>query len=80
MNELVAIGRFSAMTRLSVKALRHYDEIGLLRPAEVDPQSGYRYYRLSQANTAEAIRTLRSIDMPLDEISGTRPPVRRTAS
>ena len=68
MNELVAIGRFSAMTRLSIKALRHYDEIGLLTPAEVDPQSGYRYYRLSQANTAEAIRTLRSIDMPLDEI------------
>lgn len=68
MNELVSIGRFSTMTRLSIKALRHYDEIGLLQPAKVDPQSGYRYYRLSQANTAEAIRTLRSIDMPLDEI------------
>ncbi len=68
MNELVTIGRFSKMTRLSIKALRHYDEIGLLPPAEVDAQSGYRYYRMAQANTAEAIRTLRSIDMPLDEI------------
>ena len=69
MNDLVPIGRFSKMTRLSIKALRHYDEIGLLEPAEVDSQSGYRYYRLAQANVAEAIRTLRSIDMPLDEIS-----------
>ena len=69
MNDLVPIGRFSKMTRLSIKALRHYDDVGLLRPAEVDGQSGYRYYRLSQANAAEAIRILRSIDMPLDEIA-----------
>ncbi len=66
--QMVPIGRFSKMTRLSLKALRHYDEIGLLVPAKVDPSSGYRYYRLSQANEAEAIRTLRSLDMPLDEI------------
>lgn len=65
---LVPIGRFSKMTRLSVKALRLYDEIGLLRPAHVDPSSGYRYYDLGQANRAEAVRILRSVDMPLDEI------------
>ena len=52
------------MVRLSVKALRHYDEQGLLSPAVVDPSSGYRYYRYSQANRAEAIRILRSLDMP----------------
>ena len=57
--QLVPIGRFSEATRLSVKALRHYDDIGLLRPAVTDPQSGYRYYRLGQANRAEAIRQLR---------------------
>jgi effector-binding domain-containing protein len=56
------------MTRLSIKALRLYDEIGLLPPAEVDPSSGYRYYHLGQANRAEAVRVLRSVDMPLDEI------------
>ena len=56
------------MTRLSVKALRLYDENGLLPPAHVDPSSGYRYYDLGQANRAEAVRTLRSVDMPLDEI------------
>jgi effector-binding domain-containing protein len=65
---LVPIGRFSKMCRLSVKALRHYDEIGLLEPAVVDPSSGYRYYRLSQANRAEAIRILRSLDMRLEDI------------
>jgi effector-binding domain-containing protein len=69
MDNLVPIGRFSAMTRLSVKALRHYDELGLLRPAFVDPSSGYRYYRPAQANQAEAIRILRSVEMPLEEIA-----------
>ena len=65
---LVPIGRFSKMTRLSVKALRLYDENGLLPPSHVDPSSGYRYYSLGQANRAEAVRILRSVEMPLDEI------------
>jgi len=65
---LVPIGRFSEMTRLSIKALRLYDEIGLLPPAHVDASSGYRYYALSQANAAEAVRILRAVDMPLEEI------------
>jgi len=65
---LVPIGRFSKMTRLSIKALRMYDENDLLPPAHVDPSSGYRYYELAQANRAEAVRILRSVDMPLDEI------------
>jgi DNA-binding transcriptional MerR regulator len=64
-DDLLPIGRFAKATRLSVKALRHYDELGLLRPAFVDPSSGYRYYRPAQANQAEAIRILRSVEMPL---------------
>jgi effector-binding domain-containing protein len=68
-DDLLPIGRFSKATRLSVKALRHYDELGLLRPAFVDPSSGYRYYRPAQANQAEAIRILRSLEMPLEEIA-----------
>jgi DNA-binding transcriptional MerR regulator/GNAT superfamily N-acetyltransferase len=67
-DNLLPIGRFARATRLSVKALRHYDELGLLRPAYVDPSSGYRYYRPAQANQAEAIRVLRSVEMPLEEI------------
>ncbi len=56
------------MTRLSVKALRLYDERGLLRPSWVDESSGYRYYAAQQAVRAEAIKSLRALDMPLDDI------------
>lgn len=65
---LIPIGQFSQMTRLSPKALRLYDEKGLLPPARVDPASGYRYYDPSQASRAEVVRILRSVEMPLDEI------------
>lgn len=68
MSNLIPIGRFSRVTRLSIKALRHYDETGLLAPAWVDPSSGYRYYTYAQVTDAEMIRVLRSLDMPLDEI------------
>jgi DNA-binding transcriptional MerR regulator len=59
------IGRFAAAVRLSVKALRHYDELGLLRPAFVDPRTGYRYYARSQARDAVMIAMLRELDVPL---------------
>ncbi|MEQ3552172.1 MerR family transcriptional regulator [Pseudonocardia nematodicida] len=68
MDELMPIGRFSRLCWLSIKALRVYDEAGLLTPAHVDPYSGYRYYLPRQAGTARAIATLRSLDMPLAEI------------
>jgi len=68
MDNLIPIGRFSRVSRLSIKALRHYADAGLLVPAWVDPSSGYRYYTYAQATQAEVIRVLRSLDMPLDEI------------
>ncbi len=68
MHQLIPIGRFSRITRLSVKALRHYDAIGLLVPDEVDPSSGYRYYRRAQVRRAQAIRMLRGLDLPLGDI------------
>lgn len=68
MTNLIPIGRFSRMTRLSIKALRFYDEQELLKPLHVDPSSGYRYYGRMQANRAEAIRILRGTGMPVDEI------------
>jgi DNA-binding transcriptional MerR regulator len=64
----LAIGDFSKMTHISVKALRHYHDVGLLEPAEIDPDSGYRYYEASQLRTAQVIRRFRDLDMPLDEI------------
>jgi DNA-binding transcriptional MerR regulator/predicted transcriptional regulator YdeE len=66
---LVPIGRFSQICRLTIKALRYYDDLGLLKPALVDPQSGYRYYGLGQVALAERIRALRAIEMPLEEIA-----------
>ena len=66
--QLMPIGRFSRLTGVGVKALRHYDEIGLLVPAAVDDETGYRFYSPEQVETAEAIRLLRRLDMPLDEI------------
>lgn len=65
---LLSIGRFSDATRLSVKALRLYDELGLLTPRYVDGSNGYRYYGPDQASRATAIRLLRKVDMPLEEI------------
>jgi DNA-binding transcriptional MerR regulator/catechol 2,3-dioxygenase-like lactoylglutathione lyase family enzyme len=66
--ELLSIGEFSVKTGLSIPALRHYDEVDLLRPARVDPGTGYRRYRLDQAAQATLIRHLRSVDVPLDQI------------
>jgi DNA-binding transcriptional MerR regulator len=66
---LMTIGRFSRLTGLTVKALRHYDELGLLRPAAVDPATGYRSYSSAQVSAAETIRTLRRLEVPLDDVS-----------
>jgi effector-binding domain-containing protein len=66
--QLIPIGRFSRLTRLSVKALRLYADTGILPPAHVDEDSGYRYYSWRQADQATVIRLLRSADVPLDEV------------
>jgi DNA-binding transcriptional MerR regulator len=65
---LLSIGSFAARCRLSVKALRHYDDLGLLRPERVDVSTGYRYYHHRQAPLAIAIAVLRSLDVPLPAI------------
>ena len=64
----MAIGDFSRMTHLSVKALRHYHDLGLLEPAEIDSASGYRFYEPSQVPIAQVIRRFRDLGMSLDEI------------
>lgn len=66
--ELLTIGAFARACRLSPKALRLYDELGLLRPAEVDPASGYRFYRPSQLERARLVAWLRRLGMPLARI------------
>jgi DNA-binding transcriptional MerR regulator len=66
--ERLVIGRFARLTGLSVGALRHYDELDLLRPSEVDPFTGYRRYRAGQLEDARVIARLRELEVPLDEI------------
>lgn len=68
MSVLVSIGDFSRMTYLSVKALRHYHEVGLLQPARVDADTGYRSYDTTQIPAAQVIRRFRDLGMPLDQI------------
>jgi serine/threonine protein phosphatase PrpC len=66
--ELLTIGAFARATRLTPKALRLYDELGLLPPAAVDPESAYRLYDPEQLDRARLIARLRRIGMPLAEI------------
>jgi DNA-binding transcriptional MerR regulator len=68
MTLLVTIGDFSRMTHLSVKALRHYHDVGLLEPADVDPSSGYRLYDAAQVPVAQVIRRFRDLGMPVEEV------------
>ncbi|MEU9334087.1 MerR family transcriptional regulator [Streptomyces sp. NPDC048290] len=66
----LTIGAFAARSRLSAKALRLYDRLGLLGPDHVDPASGYRYYRAEQVERARLVALLRRLDMPLARIAG----------
>ncbi|MEV0090267.1 MerR family transcriptional regulator [Streptomyces sp. NPDC050738] len=66
--ELLTIGAFARASRLSAKALRRYDELGLLPPARTDPYTGYRYYTAAQLERARLVAWLRRIGMPLARI------------
>jgi DNA-binding transcriptional MerR regulator len=67
-DELMTIGQFANLSGLSIHALRHYDDVGLLAPAQIDPASGYRRYRRDQLSAARLIRALRWTDLPIEEI------------
>jgi DNA-binding transcriptional MerR regulator len=68
MTAIVSVGRFATMTHLSIKTLRHYHQVGLLEPTRVDPATGYRYYALDQLPTAQLIRRLRDLKMPIADV------------
>jgi DNA-binding transcriptional MerR regulator len=65
---LMSIGEFARLSRLSAKALRLYDELGLLPPAQVDPDSGYRWYAAGQLDNARLVALLRQIGVSLAKI------------
>lgn len=68
MSPLMTVGEFALATGLSVKALRFYDERGLLAPADVDVDSGYRRYAPGQIRTAARIRVLRAAGLTVDDV------------
>jgi len=68
MPEMLTIGAFARACRLSPKALRLYDELDLLRPARVDPDTGYRYYAAEQLEQARLVAWLRRLGMPLARV------------
>lgn len=68
-NGLLTVGRVAHRTGLSAKALRHYDRVGLLRPAAVDPATGYRLYREEQVAEARLVHLLRSVELPLEQVA-----------
>jgi DNA-binding transcriptional MerR regulator len=65
---MLKIGAFSRKGRVSIKALRHYEAIGLLRPAHVDAATGYRYYEPRQLDDLHRLMVLRALGLPLERI------------
>lgn len=63
------IGDVAKMFHLSIGSLRHYEQIGLLKPEYIDSETGYRYYSIRQFECLNTIRYLRVLDMPLPQIS-----------
>lgn len=68
-NDLYSIGEFSRMSGLGIKTLRFYHEKGLLLPAYVEPDTGYRHYDLRNLETAHVIRALRALEFGLDGVT-----------
>ena len=67
-DELLSIGRFARLAGLSIGALRHYHELGVLVPSQVDPQTAYRSYARAQLDEARLIARLRELELPLAEV------------
>jgi DNA-binding transcriptional MerR regulator len=65
---MIRIGDFSKLSRVSVKTLRYYDEMGLLKPVQVDAFTGYRLYEYSQLSVLHRILALKDLGFSLEEI------------
>lgn len=65
---MLKIGEFSKLSRISIRMLRHYDDIGLLKPAEIDDFTGYRYYHEEQLFTIGRITSLKDMGFALADI------------
>ncbi|MBQ1040664.1 MerR family transcriptional regulator [Micromonospora sp. C81] len=65
---MFTIGDFARLGRVSVRMLRHYDSIGLLRPASVDPHTGYRFYRADQLRRLNRVIALKELGLTLEQV------------
>ena len=65
---MFTIGEFSRLTRTTIKTLRHYDEVGLLKPAEVDEWTGYRRYTTAQLYPLQRVLALRQAGLSVEEV------------
>ncbi len=65
---IMKIGEFSQLSRITVKTLRYYDQIGLLKPQEVDTFTGHRYYSLAQLSQVNHILALKALGLSLEQI------------
>ncbi|WP_433538881.1 MerR family transcriptional regulator [Micromonospora sp. CA-249363] len=65
---MFTIGDFARLGRVSVRMLRHYDSIGLLRPADVDPHTGYRFYRAEQLRRLNRVIALKDLGLTLEQV------------
>src|SRR6266404_7353666 len=66
---MLKIGDFSRLSQVSVKTLRYYDEVGLLKPTQVDQVSGHRYYSVAQLRQLHRILALRDLGFSLEQIA-----------
>lgn len=67
---MLKIGEFATLADMSIKTLRYYDDIGLLKPVMVDPDTGYRYYEYSQLARAYRLSSFKNMGFALNEIGG----------
>ncbi|HZR44706.1 MAG TPA: helix-turn-helix domain-containing protein, partial [Ktedonobacteraceae bacterium] len=66
---MLRIGEFARIAQVSIVTLRHYDQYGLLKPAALDPDTGYRYYTLDQLPRLNRILALKDLGFPLEQIA-----------
>ncbi len=68
-SKLYKVGEMAKLFHLSVSSIRHYEDLGLLAPEYISPETGYRYYSTRQFEVFNVLRYLRALDMPLSEIA-----------
>jgi DNA-binding transcriptional MerR regulator len=64
----LSIGQVARLAGVTPKTLRHYDRLGVLRPADVDPDTGYRWYVPAQVEQVRLVRRLRALELPLEDV------------